>query len=198
MNNFTQQIYTNNGINKNFNENGLKILHLGCGSSKLTNAFGIDKLSLGSVDLVHDLDKTPWPINENSYDLILAHSALEHIDNIVSFMEESWKILRNHGRIIITVPYFRIIDAFTDPTHKHFFTSESLNYFCAGGGKLENYQYSKAKFKKIGFWYGWPQSSDDPLIRLFKKFINKYPKFYDQYLSYIFPVKILVWELEKI
>jgi len=197
MNSFTEQIYTNNGINQNFNKNGLKIIHLGCGASKLTYAFGVDKLNFNDVNLIHDLNKIPWPIANNSYDLIFVHSALEHINDVVSFMEESWRILTNHGRIIITVPYFRIIDAFTDPTHKHFFTSESLNYFCKNGGKLENYQYSKAKFKKIGFWYGWPQPSRNPIIRLFKKFIHKHQKFYDQYLSILFPVKILIWELEK-
>jgi hypothetical protein len=64
--------------------------------------------------------------------------------------------------------------------------------------KLANFEYTKKRFKKIGFWFGWPQLSKNLGVRLFKNFIEKHPGFYDSHLSLLFPVKIIIWELEVI
>jgi len=154
-------------------------------------------LKMPAVDVVCNLDVTPWPFEDNSVDFIFAHNVLEHVDNVVDFLNEVWRVGKNDSRIVIAVPYFRSVDAFTDPTHKHFFTANSLDYFMKEkGGSLSAYGYTDRRFEKIGFWYGWPQESDDLIVRHFKKFICKYTKFYDQYLSLFLPVKLLIWELE--
>jgi len=106
-------------------------------------------------------------------------------------------VLRPGGRVVIQVPYFRSIDAFSDPTHKHFFTAQSLDYFVEGS-KLATYHYSKALFRKAGFWYGWPHKAHNPLVQVFKKFIHNHTKAYDQSLSILMPSKCVTWELEKI
>jgi len=115
---------------------------------------------------------------------------------VIDFFGEVWRTGKNGSRIIISVPYFRSVDAFSDPTMKHFFTSYSMDYFLDMDSHLSNYNYTPFKFKKIGFWYGWPQSSRNPIIRLFKMFIYRFPQFYDQYLSLLLPVKCIIWELE--
>lgn len=195
-NNWAEKIYTKNGITKENIFGNLKVLHLGCGHSKLNGVIGVDVLNFPEVDVVHNLDVSKWPFEDNSVDLFFMHSALEHLDDIVGFFDEVWRVGKNKSRIIITVPYFRNIDSFTDPTHKHFFTSSSLDYFLNTKGSLSGYNYSNVNFDKIGFWFGWPGDSKFVLVRIFKKFILKYKRFYDQYLSLFFPVKILVWELE--
>lgn len=196
MNSLTQKIYTNQGLVKENIFEGKKVLHLGCGHSKLPGAIGVDVLAHPEVDVVHNLDQYPWPFESNSVDVVFAHSVIEHVDNIVALFEELARILKPGGRIIMTVPYFRCTDSFTDPTHKHFFTSESLNYFIENSGQLSHYGYTKAQFTKIGFWYSWPSESKNALTQMFKKFIGDYPKFYDQYLSLLAPVKTITWELE--
>lgn len=195
-NSIAKKIYTRNGITKENIFVDKKVLHIGCGESKLPGALGMDILKLDGVDVVHNLDKTPWPIPDNDVDLIFAHSVVEHLSDIVAFIEESHRVLKPGGRLVVAVPYFRSVDSYTDVTHKHFFTSKSFDYFLKNSGQLSGYSYTDKLFKKIGFWYGWPHESRNVFVRFFKDFIYKHRDFYDQYLSLLFPMKILIWELE--
>ncbi|MFH1286451.1 MAG: methyltransferase domain-containing protein [Candidatus Magasanikbacteria bacterium] len=193
---FCKKIYTRAGIIKENPFPEKKVLHLGCGDNKLKGAFGVDTLDFSSVDMQADLDVFPWGIDDNSFDIIFIHSALEHFSDLVRVFCELERIGKVGCRIIIAVPYFRSVDAFADPTHKHFFTSTSMNYFVDQNNSQSGYQYINKKLSLVGFWYGWPHSSKNLFIRLFKTFVQRSPKFYDQYLSLLFPVKILIWELE--
>jgi SAM-dependent methyltransferase len=193
----TRRLYTRAGFGKE-SLLPLRVLHLGCGSQKIPDAVGVDVLQLSGVDVVHDLEKFPWPFAENSFDVIVAHAAFEHLGPTVAVMEEIHRVGAKDARVIICVPYFRSVDAFADPTHKHFFTASSLDYFTDEKNSLASYGYSKKRFRKIGFYYGWPQPSRNPLSRVVKRFITRHPHFYDQYLSVLMPVSILIWELEVI
>lgn len=192
----TPKIYTDRGFVKENIFAGQKVLHLGCGHSKLPGAIGVDILAHPEVDVVHNLDRFAWPFAAQSVDVVFAHSVIEHIENIVALFDELARILKPGGRVILTVPHFRSADSFTDPTHKHFFTSQSLDYFVAGTGQLAHYGYTKQSFIKLGFWYSWPHQSRVLATQWFKNFIGRYPKFYDQYLSLLIPVKTMTWELE--
>lgn len=196
METVTQKIFTKNGLNKNPDLKDKKILHIGSGSNVLEGATTIDILDLPGVDVVHNLDVTPWPFPPESFDIIYAHSVVEHLTDLISAMEEMHRLLKPGGRIIMAVPYFRSVDAFQDPTHKLFFTSGSLDYFLSEENKHSSFKYTNKLFKKVGFWYGWPQRSSNPVINLFKDFIHSHKGFYDKYLSLLMPMKILVWELE--
>lgn len=196
---FAQKIYTQNGVTKeNIFTNGERVLHIGSGSNKLPGTETVDILDLPNVDKVHDLDEFPWPYEENSFDLVFGHNVFEHLDNQVASMEELWRILKPGGRLLITVPYFRSVDAFNDSTHEHFFTSASMKFYLDEDNQQAGYHYTDKQFKEIGFWYGWPQPSKNPVVKIFKSFIKNHSWFYDQYLSLLFPVQILVWELEAI
>lgn len=189
------RIYTLHGFVKSNILEGARTLDVGCGDHKLRGATGVDMLKLPSVDVVHDLGVFPWPFANNSFDLLFANHVMEHVDDVVKTLEEMHRILAPGGRVVIQVPYFRSVDAFTDPTHRHFFTSQSFEYVVEGELQ-ERYRYSGALYKKLGFWYGWPHQSRNPLKQLLKSFIAKYPHFYDQYLSVILPTNCLTWELE--
>jgi SAM-dependent methyltransferase len=192
------KIFTNKGFPVGNPFPGKKVLHIGCGGDKLPGSVGIDSLALPGVDIVHNLDETPWPVADGSVDIVFAHSVVEHLTDIVGFMEEAWRVSAPEARLIISVPYFRSPDSFTDITHKHFFTSQSFDYFLDEKNPRSNYQYTDKKFKRVGFWYGWPAPSRRILVRWFKKFIGRYPKFYDTHLSLLFPIKHLVWELTPV
>lgn len=195
---WVERIYTSTGMTQeNIFTHGEKVLHIGPGKKALHGAVTIDIIDLLEVNIVHDLDSLPWPFKDNEFDLIFGHSVFEHLDRQIAIMEEMWRILKPGGRIVITVPHFRCTDAFTDATHKHFFTTQSMDYYIEGKA-LAHYQYTKKRFKEIGFWFGWPQPSGNPLVRFFKSYIKKHPRFYDSHLSLLFPMKIIIWELEAV
>lgn len=192
------KIYTPSGLIKENIFSGLKILDVGCGQKKLPGAVGIDINEDSQADIVHNINKTPWPFDENSFDLVFLNHVLEHVDDILNVMNEIHRILKKGGRVIVAVPYFRSIDTFTDPTHKHFFASHSMDYFIEGAGFCFKFKYTTSLFKKLGFWFGWPHPSKNPIKQLMKLFIHKFPDFYEHHLSLFLPVKYLTWELEAI
>ncbi len=108
-----------------------------------------------------------------------------------------YRTLKPGGRVVLQVPYFHCTDAYTDPTHKHFFTSRTLDYVIEGTD-LAQYHYGKALFHKKGFWYGWPHTSRNPIKQFLKSLLYRNKNVYDQYLSLLVPVtRCLTWELEK-
>jgi predicted SAM-dependent methyltransferase len=190
------KIYTFEGYDGTQVIGSAKALDIGCGSKKLTGAIGMDILSLPTVDVVCDVNNTPWPFTDNTFDLVFLNHCLEHVNDVVATLEEIHRILKPGGRVVIQVPYFRCVDAYNDPTHKHFFTSLTLDYFIAHT-KLSKYHYSKGIFIKKGFWFGWLHDHTNPIRQMIKVFIHKHPEFYDKYLSQIITVRALTWELEK-
>ena len=178
------KIFTPSGFVRENILAGAGALDVGCGPRKLPGATGMDIRNVAGVDIVHDANKFPWPVEPDSFDLVFFNQSLEHVENVPKTLEEAFRILRPGGRIVIQVPYFRSVDAFVDPTHEHFFTSKTLDFI------------PDFKFKVIGFWYGWPHQSRNPLRQAFKNFIHRLPFFYDKYLSLIIPVECLTWELE--
>ena len=50
--------------------NKLKTLDLGCGNNKRLGAIGIDFNDLDAVDIIHDLNVFPYPLEDSSFDEI--------------------------------------------------------------------------------------------------------------------------------
>jgi SAM-dependent methyltransferase len=191
-NSFTLQIYTNKGrsIPRNSDK---KIYNLGCGKQNYSGVIGVDRLSLPHIAIQCDLNKYPWPIIDNSADIILAFHFLEHTDDLVKIFEEIYRIAKPAAHVIVEIPYFRSPGAFQDPTHKHYFTTRTIQYFCRD--KTDYFGQANFNFKHIGTWIGWPAKSRNPLVNWFKNWCLKHQDFYDTYLSLLFPAKILVHEL---
>ena len=174
----------------------LKTLHLGCGASKKPGSIGVDINRKSSADVVHDLNKFPYPFSANQFGLVIAENILEHLDNIPKVMEEIYRICKNGARVKITASHFTSVDSFTDPTHKHFFTSRSFDYFIPGED-LYKYNYSRIKFKKIKVAVG-PLFGVNLILKFLLKVINKFMIFYEKRLAFIFPVGTIYYELEVI
>lgn len=194
---WAKKIYTKQGFTKENILGGKKALDVGCGQRKLPGAIGMDIVRDSAADVIHDISVRPWPFADNSFDIILMHQVLEHLDDVLGALGEIHRVGKPMARVIIQVPHFRSVDAVADLTHRHFFSANSLDYVVKNSG-LAKYKYTNFHFKKIGFWYGWPQPSGNPLRQWIKNFIHKHPDFYDQYLSLLLPVDCITWELEII
>ncbi|MBW2142732.1 MAG: class I SAM-dependent methyltransferase [Deltaproteobacteria bacterium] len=112
--------------------NGQKILDVGCGATKTPGAVGIDRRMRKGVskkmqmDIEHDLTEFPWPIEDDSFDLIICSHVMEHLPDTVKTLEELNRITRNRGKIYIEVPHFSWFESFRHYEHKHFFSLGSL------------------------------------------------------------------------
>jgi hypothetical protein len=60
-------------------------LDIGCGRDKDPEFFGIDITDWPGVDLAWDMEKFPWPIEDNSFSYIKAIHVVEHINDQVVF-----------------------------------------------------------------------------------------------------------------
>lgn len=86
----------------------------------------------GAVDVVHDLNFTPWPFSDNSFDEVVAIHLVEHLKDLLQFMDECWRVLRPGGALYIVTPEagadFGLTHA--DPTHVRCYRLHSwINYF---------------------------------------------------------------------
>ncbi len=77
------------------------------------------------ADIVWDLDKRPYPFEDDTFDEIAAYDVLEHIGRQGDWrgwfdeMGEFWRILKPGGEIGISVPIG--YEAYADPGHTRFF-----------------------------------------------------------------------------
>jgi len=56
-------------------------LNLGCGYTILDGWVNLDYLDGQGVDVVHDLEKFPYPFKDNTFDKVLASHIIEHVSN---------------------------------------------------------------------------------------------------------------------
>lgn len=125
-----------------------KILDIGCGKYKIKGAIGVDNTNLPGIDVKHDLNKTPYPFKQNYFEEIHCYHILEHLDNLMSVMEEIYRIGDNNCMVFIRVPHASCIrSSWSDPTHKRPFTARTfLDYF----SKDSSFgYYSNVNFKVI-------------------------------------------------
>lgn len=106
-----------------------KILDVGCGRAKHAGSVGIDWVAGPGVDIVYDLNKIPWPIEDNTFDEIICQDTIQLLDNVVKTMEEMHRIGKAQAIIKIRTPHFSHPNSFRDPMHKWHFTIDTFDYF---------------------------------------------------------------------
>ena len=162
-------------------EHSKKILQIGSGLSKIKNTITIDINSATKPDIVWDLNKIPWPLENNSIDGVIAMNIVEHLDDTTSIMKEIHRVSKKNSVINILVPHFSDVAAFIDPTHKSYFGSRTFDYFISGT-ELENEFgfYNEARFELINkyievstFWRYFPF-----ILYLVRTFPNTWEKYF--------------------
>jgi predicted O-methyltransferase YrrM len=95
------------------------LLDLGCRDRKEPNWVGIDGTKRPGVDVVHDLEKFPYPIQSGSCLTIKAAHVAEHISPRLFFkwMDEMWRMLKVGGQFVLSAPYAGSLGFWHDPTH---------------------------------------------------------------------------------
>jgi SAM-dependent methyltransferase len=120
------------------------IINLGCGKTRIPGSIGIDSVPLPDfVDIIHNLDLTPYPFPDNYADEIHLYHVLEHLTDPLRKLEEVHRILKPGGLLHMRVPHFSSSGAFTDITHLRPFSYFSFDIF-----ESMNYHsyYTSARF----------------------------------------------------
>ena len=107
-------------------------LNLGCGRFPMADAINLDRIAGPGVNIVHDLDDTPWPFDDDMFTTIHAVQVFEHVDNPVGFMCEAWRVLTVGGDLHLSVPHYLSENSHTDPTHRRHCTLHTWDYWIAG------------------------------------------------------------------
>ena len=171
---------------------GCRKLCLGSGRKRQPDAVNVDIVSSTTPDIVHDLNRTPWPLPDNQFDECSAYDVIEHLDNTVTTMEEIHRVCRDGAIARITVPHFSCGNAFADPTHRHYFSCFSMNYFT---GEHEFSFYSDRRFKPRAKQIVFAPTLSNKLIH---RLANRFPAEYERRWAWIFPAWFLHFELEVV
>ncbi len=85
-------------------ENNKKLI-LGSAGKKEDGAVTLDINPEHKPDVVFDLNLTPWPFENNQFDQIICHHAIEHLNDLPPVMSELHRICQPQGNINIEVPH---------------------------------------------------------------------------------------------
>jgi ubiquinone/menaquinone biosynthesis C-methylase UbiE len=161
----------------------MKRLNLGAGVDIKQGYINTDITPGPGIDVVHDLNKVPYPFKDNEFDEILAYSILEHVDDLVKTMDELYRILKPGGKLDIIAPHYNGPGAWGNPTHRRTFTYQSFLYFTKGY-TLETY------FKNL-FSRGIVRLRFGKKIQVWNYLIeflaNRFPYVYENSFFSVFP-----------
>jgi len=80
-------------------------IDLGCGNNKEVGCVGVDRDQECKPDITHDLEVAPYPFQDSSVDEIFSNHCIEHLKDPTILMSESARILKDGGRITISLPH---------------------------------------------------------------------------------------------
>lgn len=170
-----------------------KILEVGPGPNRLfPQSTTLDIYPGCAPDIVHDLNQTPYPIPDNTFDLVVCLHVLEHVQNLVGATTELWRMLKPGGLLFVEVPYFTSVHFHTDPTHVHAFTTRSFDYYVAGT-EVSKFGYSPARFTRERAHLVVP--GNGPLNNFVRRWINTHHHVYEERLAFVFPRHTLQFTL---
>lgn len=130
-------------------------LHLGCGTQIKKGYVNLDKEKLKGVDVVHNLDKYPWPFPDNYFEEVYGQDVIEHVQDLFRAMREINRICKNGAKVQLIVPYWHSSAAFY-PNHNYFFNTDSMKMFTEPYRSYDNYYgFKMEKIKLIPSKIGW-------------------------------------------
>lgn len=165
----------------------MTILNLGSGEDYLDGAINVD-LYARVADVRHDLEVTPYPFDDDSFDTIRCMNVLEHLKDPIRVMEELHRVAKHGARVIIRVPHFRSAALYEDITHHRGYAWRTLDHFTPDGQVYGD--YTRRGFIMVDRQY--TPYLLPPLYRL----LSRMPRLTDNLLSKFIPMASILFTLE--
>ena len=155
---------------------------LGCGASRrkllgqpmdteFHNLTTLDWNPAMGPDVVWDLEKLPWPFEDNSFDEVHAYHVIEHvtgrqgdIEPFFAFFTEVVRVLKPGGHLFAAVPRWDTEWAWGDPSHKRVFAPHTLGYLNQNEYKVQVGVTSMTDYRycyKVNLEPEWTNIADD-------------------------------------
>ena len=126
------------------------VVDLGCGSRKRAGAIGVDIAKIPQVDIVADVTR-PLPFRDSSVDHVYASHLVEHMEDLMGFMGEVWRICKPGALVQFRFPHGTTpFGTWRDPTHRRGVYLDTFDYF--DPNTLDGYMfgyYNPAKFEMV-------------------------------------------------
>jgi len=169
-----------------------KKLNIGCGTDIRKGFVNLDSVKLPGVNVLHNLNKYPWPFKDNTFDEVYASHVLEHVSDLIKTMKEIRRVSKNGAKIIIRVPHFSCGVSYRDPTHKRLFSYFTFDYF------TDDCFYGLPRFKIVRRKLNFTRQAFTSLNYLFNPIINISPSIYERFFCWALPCAEALFELEVI
>lgn len=163
-------------------------LNVACGQQKMEGFIGIDKIKTDATDIVFDLETHPWDfIPDNCVDELACSHFVEHVRDLVSFMDEIYRIMKSPyvnkdgekvtSKVTIVCPYYSSMRSMQDPFHIRPISEASFLYYnkdWRDANKLDHYGI----VSNFDFSYGyqlvpeWANRSQEARDFAIKHYIN--------------------------
>jgi len=129
------------------------LLDIGTVSEKQPNFIRMARVKSPGVDIVHDLEKFPWPLESDSCLIVLAAHIAEHIKPwlVIPFMDELWRMLLPNGQLAISAPYAGSPGYWQDPTHCTMITERTWQYFAQTAPLYHHYRPKPWSVEHLAF-----------------------------------------------
>lgn len=165
-------------------------LNLGCGKDIKEGYINLDCVKLPGVDMIHDINKFPWPLKDNTFDEVYCSHVLEHFEDFIKVMKEIKRVCKKDARIVIRVPHFSCGVSYRDPTHKRLFSYCTFDYF------TENCFYKDMpQFDIIDRKLNFTRENFTFLNYFFNPIINLNPIIYERLFCWILPCSEALFKL---
>ena len=145
------------------------MLNLGCGFNKLPEMINVDAYGVCNPDVIWDLNKFPYPWEDNSVDGIVAFHIFEHLIDWWPAFLECARILKFGGTLEIRVPDESSATALTYRDHFHVFSLASFHGIQEAGSGTNAWahtvketvpfklvRYSQVPFKQYNWMLNFP------------------------------------------
>lgn len=133
------------------------------------------------VDILHDAELLPWPIEADSFDAVMLSHIIEHLSDVGRCLREVHRVARHGATVHIQTPHFSSLESWRDPSHRHHLALHSFEFFTGEGylrdGVLFEVASATLTFRKA------------LLSRLGALLFRLSPRHYEQNLAYLLPAR---------
>lgn len=105
-------------------------INIGAGDTRYDGFLNCDYDERTNPDFLFNIEKDPWPFEDNTVEQVIAHHVMEHMgEGYFHCLQELYRVCK-HGAIIdIRVPHPRHDYYLNDPTHRRPITPDGLSLF---------------------------------------------------------------------